>query len=219
MWPASGAADLRDIERLREIERIAGEQRDTIDSLTPPHRLSSQLAQGRGQRSIFDMAAKQAATRARMVELASEQTGPLIEILRATTRRLPRPADLRLAYASPFQSLTTGPPATARSSARCHAARHVKPSARIRSSPSVPVTTQTGPPASTAMNAVSPTFYPRRGAGRARRRSRRPGHPAGRAPCPAAPHPARPWPLAPIGTTSLSGPRTESPGRRATSQR
>jgi hypothetical protein len=55
-------------------------------------------------------------------------------------------------------------------------------------SPFEPVTTQTGPPSSTSKNAVSPMRSPRRGAGRARRRCRRPGrHSIGDPPYPAPP--------------------------------
>ena len=54
------ASDVGDRERLYDVQRLATEQRDWIDSNKPNHRLSSASARARGQHSLFGMLERQA---------------------------------------------------------------------------------------------------------------------------------------------------------------
>ena len=54
------ACDGGDRERLLDVQRVAMQQRDWIDTNHPNHRLSSHSAQARGQHSLFAMLERQA---------------------------------------------------------------------------------------------------------------------------------------------------------------
>lgn len=55
------AVDEGDRERMRDVQAIAGRQRDWIDQFQPEHRLSTSSAKARGQNSMFAMLERQAA--------------------------------------------------------------------------------------------------------------------------------------------------------------
>jgi hypothetical protein len=54
------AVDESDRERMRDVQAIAGRQRDWIDQFRPEHRLSTASARARGQQSMFAMLERQA---------------------------------------------------------------------------------------------------------------------------------------------------------------
>lgn len=54
--------DLRDEERLKEVETVAKSQQEWIDTHAPEHRMSTKSAVKRQGKSLYDMLARQAAT-------------------------------------------------------------------------------------------------------------------------------------------------------------
>lgn len=82
------AEDLCDEARLRRVERVAGEQRDGIDSREPAHRRSSPQARSRGHQSVFALAAQQAGAQASMAKRShrpssGEAVGPVADVERS----------------------------------------------------------------------------------------------------------------------------------------
>ena len=65
------AQDLGDETRLRNVSQVAGQQRQTIDSLVPAHRLCSQEARSRGHESVFALAERQAAVQATLAHASN----------------------------------------------------------------------------------------------------------------------------------------------------
>lgn len=56
------ATDIRDEERLKEVETVAMSQQEWIDTHAPAHRMSTKSAVKRQGKSLYNMLARQAAT-------------------------------------------------------------------------------------------------------------------------------------------------------------
>lgn len=67
------AQDLGDESLLLRVAKVAEEQGRHVDSLSPPHRLSSKMATARGHESVFQLTARQATAQASLAHARTRQ--------------------------------------------------------------------------------------------------------------------------------------------------